>query len=96
MSVIFIVLPAALVVVLAAVVAFLWAARRGQFDDLTTPALRALQEDGPPPAEGPQAVPPSEDLARARGPSGVVPTDVGAHEPRATPGSAGRRRGPAA
>ncbi len=45
MSVIFIVLPVVLVVVLAAVVAFLWAARRGQFDDLTTPALRALQED---------------------------------------------------
>ena len=48
MSVIFIVLPVALVVVLAAVVAFLWAARRGQFDDLTTPALRALHEDEPP------------------------------------------------
>jgi cbb3-type cytochrome oxidase maturation protein len=47
MSVIFIVLPLALVVVLAAVIAFLWAARRGQFDDLTTPALRALHEDQP-------------------------------------------------
>ncbi len=47
MSVIFIVLPVALVVVLAAVVAFLWATRRGQFDDLTTPAIRALQEDEP-------------------------------------------------
>jgi len=49
MSVIFIVLPLALVVVLAAVVAFLWAARHGQFDDLTTPAMRALHEDEPPP-----------------------------------------------
>jgi len=48
-SVIFIVLPLALVVVLAAVIAFLWAARHGQFDDLTTPALRALHEDEPPP-----------------------------------------------
>ena len=48
MSVIFIVLPVALVVVLAAVVAFLWATRRGQFDDLTTPALRALHDDEPP------------------------------------------------
>ncbi len=47
MSVIFIVLPLALLVVLAAVIAFLWAARRGQFDDLTTPALRALHEDEP-------------------------------------------------
>ena len=49
MSVLFIVLPLALVVVLAAVIAFLWAARRGQFDDLTTPAMRALHEDQPSP-----------------------------------------------
>ena len=47
MSVIFIVLPLALLVVLAAVIAFLWAAKRGQFDDLTTPAIRALHEDEP-------------------------------------------------
>ncbi len=45
MSVIFIVLPLALLVVLAAVVAFVWAARGGQFDDLETPAIRALHED---------------------------------------------------
>ena len=53
MSVIFIVLPLALVVVLAAVIAFLWAARRGQLDDLTTPALRVLHEDEPTPAREP-------------------------------------------
>lgn len=47
MSVIFIVLPLALLVVLAAVIAFIWAAKRGQFDDLTTPAIRALHEDEP-------------------------------------------------
>ena len=45
MSVIFIVVPLALVVVGAAVAAWLWAARRGQFDDLTTPAFRAIQDD---------------------------------------------------
>lgn len=45
MSVIFLVLPLALVVVAAAVVAFVWAARRGQFDDLDTPALRMLHDD---------------------------------------------------
>jgi cbb3-type cytochrome oxidase maturation protein len=50
MSVIFIVLPIALVVVLLAVVAFIWGARRGQFDDLETPALRMLHDDSPPPA----------------------------------------------
>jgi cbb3-type cytochrome oxidase maturation protein len=45
MSVIFLVLPLALVIVLVAVVAFAWAARRGQFDDLETPAIRAIHDD---------------------------------------------------
>ena len=45
MSVVFIVLPLALLVVLAAVVAFLGAARRGQYDDLTTPAIRMLHDE---------------------------------------------------
>ena len=45
MSVIFIVLPLALIVVLAAVAAFSWAARRGQFDDLETPAIRMLHDE---------------------------------------------------
>ncbi|HEV8218449.1 MAG TPA: cbb3-type cytochrome oxidase assembly protein CcoS [Gemmatimonadaceae bacterium] len=45
MSVIFLVLPLALVVVAAAVAAFVWATRRGQFDDLDTPALRMLNDD---------------------------------------------------
>ncbi len=56
MSVVFIVLPLALLVVLAAVLAFAWAARRGQFDDLTTPAIRMLHdEDGK--RRGPTAAP---------------------------------------
>ena len=45
MSVLYIVLPLALLVVGVAVAAFLWAARRGQFDDMDTPAVRALHED---------------------------------------------------
>lgn len=47
MSVIYIVLPLALLVVIAAVVAYVWAARSGQFDDTTTPAVRMLFEDEP-------------------------------------------------
>jgi cbb3-type cytochrome oxidase maturation protein len=57
-SAIFIVLPLALLVVFAAVVAYTWAARRGQFDDLTTPALRMLHED--------EAAPRSEEERAAR------------------------------
>jgi len=46
MSVIFIVLPLALVIVAAAVGAFVWSARSGQMDDLETPAVRMLHDDG--------------------------------------------------
>ena len=45
MSVIFIILPLALLVVAAAVWAFVWASRRGQFDDMDTPAVRMLHDD---------------------------------------------------
>ena len=45
MSVIFLVLPLALLIVAAAVIAFVWAAKRGQYDDLDTPAIRAVQDD---------------------------------------------------
>lgn len=45
MSIVYLVLPLALVIVLAAVLAFVWAARGGQFDDLETPALRMMHDD---------------------------------------------------
>lgn len=45
MSVLFIVVPLALVVVSGTVAAFIWATHRGQFDDLETPAVRVLHED---------------------------------------------------
>ncbi len=45
MSVIYIVVPLALLVVGAAVAAFVWAANQGQFDDLDTPAVRMLHDD---------------------------------------------------
>ena len=48
MSVIFIVLPLAIVVVMIAVGAYIWSARGGQFDDLDTPAVRMLHDDATP------------------------------------------------
>lgn len=45
MSIIFIVLPLALLVVGAALWAYVWAVKRGQFDDLDTPAVRMLHDD---------------------------------------------------
>jgi len=51
MSVIYIVLPLALVLGGGALAAFLWAVRRGQFDDLETPAIRVALEDDHRPVE---------------------------------------------
>jgi cbb3-type cytochrome oxidase maturation protein len=45
MSVLYLVLPLALLIVGVAVAAFVWATRRGQFDDLDTPAVRVLHDD---------------------------------------------------
>ena len=45
MELILVLLPLALLLAALAVAAFIWAARRGQFDDLETPALRVLFED---------------------------------------------------
>lgn len=45
MTILYILVPAALAVIFVAVLAFGWAARRGQFDDLETPAIRMLRDD---------------------------------------------------
>ncbi|MHC4837617.1 MAG: cbb3-type cytochrome oxidase assembly protein CcoS [Planctomycetota bacterium] len=47
MSVLYIVLPLALVIAAVAVGAFAWSARSGQLDDLETPSRRALLDDDP-------------------------------------------------
>ena len=45
MSVIYILLPLASLLAAGGVAAFIWAVRRGQFDDLDTPAVRMLHDD---------------------------------------------------
>lgn len=45
MSVIYILLPVAVVLAIAALSGFIWAVRRGQFDDMDTPAVRILHDD---------------------------------------------------
>jgi cbb3-type cytochrome oxidase maturation protein len=44
MTIIFLILPITLLLSLGGVAAFTWATRGGQFDDLQTPALRALHD----------------------------------------------------
>lgn len=53
MSTLFVVVPLALLVSAAAVGAFVWSVRRGQMDDLETPALRMLEEDSAVQGEAP-------------------------------------------
>lgn len=45
MSVIYVVLPLALLISTIAVIAFVWSVKRGQLDDLETPAIRMLFDD---------------------------------------------------
>jgi cbb3-type cytochrome oxidase maturation protein len=59
MSVVFVVLPLALLIVGAAVWAFVRASLSGQFDDLETPALRMLHDDAPNRYSGTSQVPES-------------------------------------
>lgn len=47
MELVFVALPVALVIGGAALIAFIWAARDDQFEDLDTPPTRALFEDMP-------------------------------------------------
>lgn len=53
MNLLYLILPLALVIGAGFVAAFVWATRKGQFDDLETPAMRALFED-PAAAEKPE------------------------------------------
>jgi len=48
MTVLYVLVPMALLMAGSAVAAFLWATRNGQLDDLETPALRLLGEDDSP------------------------------------------------
>lgn len=64
MSALFVVLPLAVLISVLAVGAFLWATRRGQLDDLDTPALRMLHDDDAP--KGRPAPPAPRGSARPR------------------------------
>ncbi|PWB71067.1 MAG: cbb3-type cytochrome oxidase assembly protein CcoS [Holophagae bacterium] len=56
MSVVYIALPVALLLALAGVIAFIWAVRSGQLDDLETPGLRIFgDDDAPPPPTPPES-----------------------------------------
>jgi cbb3-type cytochrome oxidase maturation protein len=45
MNILFALIPLAIALLAAAIWAFFWAVRSGQFDDLDTPAVRILLDD---------------------------------------------------
>ncbi|AKC86398.1 cbb3-type cytochrome oxidase assembly protein CcoS [Pseudoxanthomonas suwonensis] len=54
MNILLLLIPLSLVLLGVAVAAFVWAVKRGQFDDLDTPALDILEDNdrpAPPPQE---------------------------------------------
>ena len=71
MSVIFVLLPVAVALAIGGVAAFIWAVRRGQFDDLDTPPVRVLFDDEEEHTEGQHPMIPGTDEAgielRSRG-----------------------------
>ncbi|WP_240096915.1 cbb3-type cytochrome oxidase assembly protein CcoS [Thermomonas flagellata] len=61
MSILLLLIPLSLVLLVVAVWAFVWAVRKGQFDDLDTPALDILREDDPPVRAAPEREEPPRD-----------------------------------
>jgi cbb3-type cytochrome oxidase maturation protein len=51
MSILYLLIPLALLLLAGAVWAFFWAVGSGQFDDLDTPAVRILMDDDEKPPE---------------------------------------------
>ena len=45
MTVLYLVVPLALLIVAVGVAAYLWAVRSGQMDDLETPGVRVIRDD---------------------------------------------------
>ncbi|WP_024867478.1 cbb3-type cytochrome oxidase assembly protein CcoS [Pseudoxanthomonas suwonensis] len=63
MNILLMLVPLSLVLLGVAVAAFVWAVKRGQFDDLDTPALDILEDDDrpAPPAKPAPPTPPEPD-----------------------------------
>ena len=54
MIILLLLIPLSLLLLVAAIWAFIWAVRRGQFDDLDTPAIDILRDDDAPTSNAPR------------------------------------------
>lgn len=57
MSVLYLLVPIALLLAGTGVAAFFWSVRNGQFDDVETPAIRVLLEEEDPPGRSSEPPP---------------------------------------
>ena len=57
MNILLLLIPLSLLLLVAAIWAFVWAVKRGQFDDLDTPALDILDDAPPRPSTPPAPAP---------------------------------------
>jgi cbb3-type cytochrome oxidase maturation protein len=73
MSVLYLVLPLAMLIAAGMVWAFVRSVRKGQFDDLETPAMRILFDD--PPQRRPPAATPDPDPASASAHAHPIPPE---------------------
>ncbi|MDR0183734.1 cbb3-type cytochrome oxidase assembly protein CcoS [Lysobacter arvi] len=64
MNILLLLVPISLVLLGIAIGSFVWAVRRGQFDDLDTPAIDILREDPLPAPQAPSSDPGREAAAR--------------------------------
>ena len=60
MNILLLLIPISLLLLGAAVLAFAWAVRKGQFDDLDTPAIDILADNPPPPPPPAQGAAPPD------------------------------------
>lgn len=51
MIILLMLIPLSVMLLAVAIGAFVWAVRKGQFDDMDTPAIDILHDDQPPPTE---------------------------------------------
>lgn len=49
MNILFVLIPISVILLLVMIGTFVWAVRKGQFEDLDTAAIDILSEDAPPP-----------------------------------------------
>ena len=54
MIILLLLIPLSLLLLVAAIWAFVWAVQRGQFDDLDTPAIDILRDDDAPASKPPR------------------------------------------